>query len=224
MSIPRVYDPAECDEQGVPLDWERCRCRDYAAANDTTCPFCLDEGSLRAYVLKECWYRTVRARRANENHTAAEWEQLETADRAERPIRCNGCGHPRSEGTWEDPHTVLAHCLGYVETRERGRKAIMRGVEPLATAGASQHYSPCDEGCRHDCKAVRIRAQGREPVPSATFVLDYLREARSHDPEASTEASWRPVDIRTLGWPHDLRPEKLAVLCLRCYAERTKTL
>jgi hypothetical protein len=34
------------------------------------------------------------------------------------------------------------------------------------------------------------------------------------------EASWRQVDVRTLGWPHDLRENKLAVLCLRCLAEQ----
>jgi hypothetical protein len=33
-------------------------------------------------------------------------------------------------------------------------------------------------------------------------------------------ASWRPVDVRCLSWPHDLRPESLAVLCLRCWAGR----
>jgi hypothetical protein len=32
------------------------------------------------------------------------------------------------------------------------------------------------------------------------------------------EASWRPVSLRTLGGPDDLRPENLAVLCLRCWA------
>jgi hypothetical protein len=79
------------------------------------------------------------------------------------------------------------------------------------------HYSPCDEGCRH-------AGPGRE----------WFEVAVGDDPWAVTEdvsqvaltypreASWRPVDVRVLGWPHDLRPEKLAVLCLRCFAEWTR--
>jgi hypothetical protein len=38
--------------------------------------------------------------------------------------------------------------------------------------------------------------------------------------QAAVEASWRQVDVRRLSWDHDLRPEYLAVLCLRCWSTR----
>lgn len=59
MSVLRVYDPSECDEHGVPLDWEHCRrCGGdgglTAYAADGGCPRCGGHGSLKAAALAHC--------------------------------------------------------------------------------------------------------------------------------------------------------------------------
>lgn len=240
----RIYDPAECDKNGVPLDWDRCRTcgesgrvtpldeadgplpfgevyrdtyeaivRDDAQAlgdappssevmreQRATCLTCGGHGSLKAAALHFLSY--------------AQWNAVDLAWASgplfvERPTRCEDCGHPMSEGTWEDP--PIASDLGYMETRARGELAVRNGVTWQAV---SVHYSPCDEGCRHS-------GPGRwfDNDFGDWHVGDDVRwQPRFH----VADASWRPVDVRTLGWPHDLRPEKLAVLCLRCWAERSR--
>ncbi len=224
MSILRAYDPPECDGRGVPLDWERCRAceaarnlANFAAAEAmcdladvhrracATCATCGGYGSLKAAVLAS---RLARFRGSV------------PIPEAEIGHRCENCGHPLSEGTWEDP--PLAEWLGTFEARERGRKCILRGVEPKATAGGSQHYSPCDEGCRHS-GPLRCDSPSDLTTRWDTYLpvadTDVLRSVVGAG--VKVEASWRPVDVRCLGWPHDLRPERLAVLCLRCFAART---
>jgi hypothetical protein len=130
---------------------------------------------------------------------------------AEIGHRCESCSHPMSEGTWEDgPRREW--------TAEDADLAELAGVP--SGSGPRVHYSPCDEGCDHGGPArLRLEQRGEKgwiPVtdqrPGDALLLDRVD---------AVEASWRSVDIRTLGWPHDLRPEKLAVLCLRCFAERS---
>jgi hypothetical protein len=122
--ILRIYDPIECDEQGVPLDWERCRACGGELRIRAVCSVCAGAGSLKAAALAE----------AVEGPKSGKWHV----------------------------NTV---------TGER----FYAYTEPIR---------PNPELCCKDC-----------------------------DQQHSL--------VRALGWPHDLRPEKLAVLCLRCFAERT---
>lgn len=211
MTVLRIYDPWECSEQSVPLDWECCRSCDGTGRyrdprvwgtmpGSTACDKCVGHGSLKAAAL-------VGITRLKRMQTPPD----------EYVDRCESCNHPMSEGTWEDPE--VAGCVGYVRTRAEGEAAILRGDEnPLATC-YSVHYSPCDKACEHG-GPVRWREPTRERWAdgddfTACDVANYTR----YTPRV-VEAAWRSVDIRTLGWPADLRPERLAVLCLRCFAER----
>lgn len=64
MSILRIYDPSECDDEGKPLDWERCRkCKGDkmvwsntpgAVGSGVKCDRCDGHGSLRAAALAYC--------------------------------------------------------------------------------------------------------------------------------------------------------------------------
>ena len=213
MSVLRIYDPAECDSSGVPLDWERCQCFDGSLSPEDfwpACPRCAGHGSLKAAALAE-----IRAgpkagmwRRApvTGERYFAYTEPIHPAAR----LRCEDCGHPMSEGTWEDP--PLAVDLGYVETRARAERAILAG-RSIAPQVHSQHYSPCDEGCWHPASPGRFRNVAGE------WVYDGMMQGLAAP--SCREASWRPVDVRRLGWPCDLRPERLAILCLRCWAARS---
>lgn len=206
--ILRVYDPVECDERGWPLDYERCRTCGGArvvhtdrpgATSPRPCPACDSHGSLKAAAL---------------SHVGM-WNM---DDDGVVRLRCEGCGHQISEGTWEDrPHRQPDHeiALDYALRCLRNRQ------EPMLTVDGV-HYSSCDEGCRHG-------GPGRHRPSDRTHWVDldgrvvaglFNELALSG---SQVEASWRQVDVRTLGWPHDLRPEKLAVLCLRCYTERSAT-
>jgi hypothetical protein len=210
MSLLRVYDPAECDDRGVPLDWSRCRtCAgtgrvqvpDAMAGWMRPCATCDGHGSLKALAL------IARLRLADDPNSMSGYRVVAggPADKAYRAsARCSGCAHPMVT----DPDQRVWYPTGDGAADQRlweryARSALRRGIEPtekehfawaqrlgVATWGLSVHWSPCDEGCQHG---------------------------------AVVRASWRQVDVRTLGWLHDLRPEKLAVLCIRCWAERTKT-
>jgi hypothetical protein len=249
-SALRIYDPAECSDDGKPLDWDRCRpCHGDGGhtvepdgslggrgMRSTPCELCAGHGSLKVAAFAELLapgvWRVGRKVPVNVyfadrivTHTATPTDAVRLVERlnALTEPRCEDCGHPMGDGTWEDP--PLAELLGYVETRERGRRAIMVGREPLATAGHSDQFTPCDEGCRHGGEHGTVRISN--PTESAGYtacgVVGSWLTSQRVDPawtSVSVEASWRPVDIRTLGWPHDLRPERLAVLCLRCWAER----
>lgn len=209
--VLRVYDPVECDEHGVPLDWERCRtCVGVGAYLDIDlkrqdCPRCDGHGSLKAAAL-DALTRPILAQRIGES----------LAEHAARQaIRCEGCGHPMSDGTWtaDGPH---AHALACAE------ETLRLGGEPLNPTDV--HYSPCDEGCRHG-GPIRSRIDGGRWLVTPNIAV--TREGEQVPVSVAIagglegEASWRPVDVRTLGWAHDLRPERLAVLCLRCWAQRT---
>jgi hypothetical protein len=222
VSVLRVYDPGECDERGVPLDWERCRLcngegkafyrpRD-ASYDGEPCQDCGGHGSLKAAAL-----------------AARPWATYFTGQEA-GPHRCEDCGHPMSEGTWEHRSIKLAAglmgasrpapsaeevyttAMGHAITRAR------RGQEPESFGlWDATHWSHCDEGCRHGGPVRHAGLGGTDDVLAKGRTVEALIEFFGAD---KVQASWRPVDVRPLGWPHDLRPEKLAVLCLRCWSAR----
>lgn len=232
-SVLRVYDPAECDEHGVPLDWEKCRTCDGGllpyvgwTTVPVSCDVCGGHGSLKAAAL--AWFaRTCphghKLVGINRDHHA----KYDPCDRVSEAVcRCEGCGHPMSEGTWEGehPHPRPDLLVGFALTELReGREPRTEVFDPPGTfAGGNHHFSPCDEGCRHGgpwrYRGEFVAGVGADWIdPHGAVQLDpQVALARGFE----VEASWRQVDVRTLGWPHDLRPEKLAVLCLRCWAVR----
>lgn len=233
MTLPtilRIYDPVECDANGVPLDYERCRaCCGVGMVFERTCDVCDGHGSLKAaalaYLTTTCGAReesvgAVCNRRPHDDRwhgeirdgeTWAGWGGGEPNPQRQEPARCDGCGHPMNEGTWEHGH-LWQHAFDGPLRWLRGE--FSDDAEP---PGPSVHWSPCDEGCRHG-GPMRV---GDPPSPYDPYA-DTLTAGRAVAawPRRRAEASWRPVDVRPLGWPHDLRPERLAVLCLRCLAER----
>lgn len=290
MSVLEVVDPADCDEDGVPLDWERCRrCAgtgkararefaridtegrasvyvtppDAAAALAEACEVCAGRGSLKAAVLagleevrlrrawsdqrfeeREARGETFDPDRMPEDKTAAR-DQLECHMRdlnrhvaetdASFVVRCEGCGHPMSDGAWEGPRPRYIAEGHDVLLFDAAQEFLRRKREPKV---GRVHYSPCDEVCQHGAP-IRVAVEGARaaldlqsgeaetPEKAGRKVLVDLMGttagewARGINPDyGPVEAVWRAVDVRTLGWPHDLRPEKLAVLCLRCYAAR----
>lgn len=97
---------------------------------------------------------------------------------------------------------------------------LREGTDPADFGdGNCTHYSPCDEGCRHGGPGrwTNGGAMGWGLLADSDGYPDVREAVRDR---LTPEAAWRPVDVRTLGWPHDLRFEKLAVLCLRCWAAR----
>lgn len=209
-AILRVYDPAECDEQGTPLDWPCCRaCGGTGAAPPLVtsdpveerdiCVKCGGHGSLKDAAL-------VGA------------EEIATA----QPYRCEDCCHPMSDGTWGAGTGIggLPWALP-VGTEPWAIEHLRRGDEPpveIVGASVAAHYSPCDAGCHHGGEGRYERAKGG---PWASIDDVSLVDGAQAVLKLGLQASWRQVDVRCLGWPHDLRPEKLAILCLRCLATRT---
>ena len=189
LSILRIYDPRECNSAGVPLDWDRCRACLGGGTFDNglrACTICDGHGSLKAAALAKLrvtqWYNTT-------DHNARLEDHL---------LRCESCGHPASEGTWEESFPVevpLLRLSGHTDDTKPWRV----------------HYSICDEECRHG-------------GPGRSGTTRFTSELMARDlPDAMPfRASWRAVDVRTLGWSWDLRPERLAVLCLRCFVESTR--
>jgi hypothetical protein len=230
--VLRVYDPAECDAAGVPLDWERCRpCGGRGSAPFFTnaetmsieqrpCPTCGGHGSLRAAALA---FRAALARETRDHPDDHPNLLLRSADALARggaptEVRCEGCGHPMSDGTWGDrgngepllPHEAAAQI-------EYALGELRAGDEPDMWERLT-HWSPCDERCRHGGPVAERGDDGFGVLVESD--VDFL----GGHPLAATSlkvwSSWRQVDVRTLGWAHDLRPENLTVLCLRCFAER----
>lgn len=246
MTVLRIYDPEECDAQGVPLDWEQCRAcggTGYRAGGEGVtvtyqrriallgsmhmtgeypCLACDGHGSLKAAALfgrLEVLFSHGPVRFPS---PAADKMRAECG-------RCEDCGHPMSDGTWEK-HQRTASELRPAEELRVAERRLREGREPLGMMGV--HYSRCDERCRHlNDEANGLLRVRRHLHPSGKWshwitTTGSSRRTAGEIVESGRdeqyEASWRQVDVRTLGWPHDLRPEKLAVLCLRCWAERIK--
>ena len=213
MSVLRVYLPRECDEAGVPLDWWSCRrCADRpgviwmkdGTGDEYPCPDCEGHGSLRAAAMA-----AVEPR----GWSSADHINYQRGD--EVPARCEDCGHPMSEGTWEAWNLEAARPhVGKVERYALAALRTMPAVDPGFNGWwNATHYSPCDEGCRHG-GVVATYERPTAPIREARFL------SATGESIVRREASWRGVDVRCLSWPHDLRPEQLAVLCLRCWAAR----
>lgn len=232
MKILRFYDPSECDDRGVPLDWEQCRvCRGSgqvaalgAMVGDPacTCSSCDGHGSLKAAALHE-WRMTINVTFEIPDDWAGETITATNATKElPRDVRCESCNHPMSDGTWEGGPWVQpndpAWCL------QLALMFLRDGDEPQVLSSSRgdfvTHYTACDEGCVHGGPTRGHLAED----PTKTFIS--TPSPRNHETGGwvavgyELEASWRDVDLRTLGWPHDLRPEKLTVLCRRCWAER----
>jgi hypothetical protein len=227
MRLLDIIDPDDCDKDGVPLDWERCRtCKGGEVYIKTTsvgpslsgsnCPTCGGHGSLRAAVLAEIVGLTPVA--------GVPWPY-------EAKPRCEGCGHPMSDGAWDGQWITTSPDYG--DNNGWALAHLRLGDEPpreILGVPVCTNWSPCDEGCRHGGPG---RMDGPGGPDGANVWMHFGPDvdaeawARQAAPTIAAgiavEASWRAVDVRTLGWPHDLRPEKLAVLCLRCWAERQGT-
>ncbi len=155
------------------------------------------------------------------------------ADLVDAGTRCQDCQHPwdgksLEDGWWEptgdgewDRRTWNQFALDSLSAGREPSADEFFAREHKARIAAWQfsvHYSPCGEGCRHPHAPGRVRLPGQgwwNPVAELHHV-GALREAG-----AEIEASWRHVDVRLLGWPHDLRRSKLALLCTRCLAARS---
>ncbi len=216
-NILRQYDPPwysamrglppECDEHGKPLDWDRCRtCGGDGLTTDRyfaePCDRCGGHGSLKEAAL-------------------AAMSSFTDTHRPDGTPCCEDCGHPMSEGTWEGFGVYDAPYRSMAEVLADVRQSLSQGVEPEwhGPGPAPVHYSPCDEGCRHGGPGhVLVDDSPVDQWQEYTNIS--LPDALRAPGVKRIEASWRPVDVRTLGWPHDLRSERLAVLCLRCYAKR----
>lgn len=243
MTIFRVYDPAECDERGVPLDWERCRlCHssfedlphpytevlrpgllrvgsrtsDWGA--NVSCPSCDGHGSLKDAALSLMSTLQWAGKQVDfvEIYDAivASPPVPGTSEHAASMlnIRCEACRHPMGDGEWLGKRPAYI-AEGYEHLLVDGAIARLGAGDRAYEDGEMAYYSPCDSKCRHD-GSVLVRGQGMMSV-------DQMR--RHWHPNIHVEASWRQVDVRTLGWPHDLRPEQLATLCLRCWAKKVKS-
>lgn len=235
QDIFRFYSKTECDTNGVPLDWEWCRlCSasgagrqrveevapgvlrsvrvpDGADGANEVCGRCGGYGSLKAAALALCHARFltpgVLSGEYGDSITVGELKKREK-------LRCEGCGHPMSDGTWDGG--AWTSDPGYCAMKMmQAEEALRAGGEPT---GRGIHWSPCDDRCRHKrYDLVRLVLGGKtvEKGSDATFP-DPVYLARG----GRVEASWREVKVRTLDWAHDLRPESLAVLCTRCFAVR----
>jgi Zn finger protein HypA/HybF involved in hydrogenase expression len=214
MSVLRVYDPWECTSDGVPLNWDCCRCcnrvgvvyaspeairrthvPEGAPIESCSCPMCGSHGSLKAEALAKLIIERIRRGDAGENND---------------PLtpRCEDCGHPMNEGTWE-PHPPQDRSG---KTHPDANREITMALAEFWERRGVVHFSPCDEDCNHD-------GPGRKPFDGGWIGCNEMMN--NVGITKGFQASRRPVDVRCLGWPHDLRPERLAVLCLRCWAERS---
>lgn len=215
MSVLDVIDPSGCDAHGVPLDWARCRtCNvdsdgtpiypDGVGAPD--CPTCGGNGSLKSAALAHLRANAWRRGGPHPNDPV---------------VRCEGCGHPMSDGTWEGTWVTASWEYGDNNGWAFAHLRYERHEPPaeILDVPVCTHWSRCDERCRHGGPFGVVHHAGGpihtspsdEEVEAARLVIAAA---------GAVQASWRAVDVRTLGWAADLRPHKLAVLCLRCWAER----
>jgi ribosomal protein L40E len=198
-TIFRLYQKPECDSNLVPLDWYRCRTCKGTGRNpidDAHCWPCGGYGSLRAAALHALMTPVLHA---------------SFTDKVK--IRCEGCGHPMSDGTWEGGGAWMRD-PGYLGMKLRqAEEALRLCLEPT---GNGVLWSPCDEVCRHRGPGRYLRTEGGSWVPVTDTSMVDGQQALLGLP---LEASWRQVAVRTLGWPMDLSLNNLKILCTRCYAD-----
>jgi hypothetical protein len=220
----RVYDPAECDAQGVPLDWagglkakvlahllnERGR-DDHETHVE---PVYSDHASLARATCSCDWESDVMD---DDDARDAAWTHSEHDPHPAHGVaRCEGCGHPMSDGTWTEPADGWGDDLTRAALLAKPYSGE-RGLHGTAERRGRVHWSPCDEGCRHAGPFRRLDWTGLGEHDEPRIVVTDQGDVQVLvTAELRPEASWRQVDVRTLGWAHDLRPERLAVLCLRC--------
>lgn len=242
MNPLRVFTPNECDSAGIPLDWDRCRqCLGTGVDDARTdlpeglraqCLECDGHGSLKtaalAFLRRRQWgiVDWSHKHERTEADVVAGYAQTNTT-------RCEDCAHPMSDGAWDWVSTKAEYRFAQLSVnREKNLNlaftALREGREPGLPEA---FYSSCDERCRHS-GALRFHpTDGSQPwvsdvernplaMPSNGTETAGDVVARVDGP---VEASWRPVNVRCLSWAHDLRPEQIAVLCLRCFAARSLT-
>ena len=222
-TVLRVHPPEACDSTGRPYGWASCRdCTDGAADSGGTvraCATCAGTGSLEARALQE---------------------YLEQRGHSTGVLRCEQCRHPRSDGAWDPPEPASALDGTFGHADEHALLRLRFGNDPVDTYGT--HHSRCDQGCEHrgpvseqtgpllTRPSILCTPPALVPItftPQRPSVAAWLEHVAVH-------ASWRPVGLR-VGQPFDgmnpgnplhvrpfdLRVERLAVLCLRCWAKRT---
>lgn len=237
----RVYDPKECDERGVPLDWERCRtCHDgvglepgYSTIGvagylrhgsrtsdwgaDVPCPTCGGHGSLKIAVLGHLKRGQWVAQAGIGSEAWVRRFNMVEAAPPDFLARCECCGHPMVEGTWDNPGAPDGDPLLDEISIDSLLHKPLNSFHEWAFRHGGAHYSACDERCAHHGPGRATGGQLRDEL-----VGRWLQKANQYGitPTPTFEALWRSVDARLLGWEHDLRPERLALLCLRCWTER----
>lgn len=242
----RIYDPGECDPAGVPWDFRRCRAcagtgkararefsrvdtedtatylmpADAGVALTERCGVCRGYGSIEAAIL---------ARVRKYQPLGVDWRGR-GCERTDYPVpdkslRCEDCKHPMTddEGVWRHNYTNgLAESQRTLATQVALEDLLVgRDVRPVPHG--VDHWSPCGTGCEHrgavravdGAAALTLDDEELDEVGGVAGAVKHGRKVGQ-----VVEALWRPVEIRVLGWPHDLRPEKVAVLCLHCHARR----
>lgn len=242
----RIYDPAECDPSGVPWDFHRCRAcggtgkararefsridtedtstylmpADAGGALTEPCGSCRGYGSIVAAIVARV--RKYQPLGVNWRGAACERTDYPVPDKA---IRCEDCKHPAADGdgVWRHNYTNgLVASQRALATRV-ALEDLLGGRDVRPVPHGVEHWSPCGTGCEHRGPVRAV--DGAAALPLDDEELDDLggvAGAVKHGRATGqvVEARWRPVEVRVLGWPHDLRPEKLAVLCLHCHARR----
>lgn len=246
----RVYVPAECDERMNPLDWEKCRacsptdcpgCGRSGSleerAGDRTliqceqCDWtarcaCDRHGSIRAAALAALRQHDCDCPATNNGGGPCVCGHAPSlnggTEMVEVVARCEGCGHPASEGTWEG----YGASEGDTPMAERfmgaALAAIVAGVDTSPATFQPTYYSLCDAGCRHDLAATQVDMRGGAGWESVG--PDPLRLGGQTVQEFLTwchvpvRASWRHVDVCRLYFPNMVRLEDLRLLCFRCWA------
>ena len=222
-TVLRVHAPEACDSAGRPYGWAVCGdCTGGIADSGGTvrpCTTCAGTDSIEARALRE---------------------YLEQRGHTTGVVRCEQCRHPRSDGAWDPPNHVSAlnGSTGHAEEHALLRQRF--GHCPVDTYGT--HHSPCDPGCEHrgpvsEQAGPLLARPSILQTPPALVPITFTAERPSVAAwleHVTVYASWRRVALR-VGQPFDgmnpnnplhvrpfdLRVERLAVLCLRCWARRT---
>lgn len=227
MNVNHIYVKEECDADGVPLDWDKCRnCKGTGEVPvldsgtmprpaglplpTTSCHRCDGCGNLKEAVL---W---GRVRYSGVYSTSHGYERAEH-DGLMIP-RCEDCNHSMSDGTWEGEAHPEPYTLEWLQRELLGSAVweLRQGREPRFT---STYYSPCNELCKHDGPG-QVLVEDSPNDAWQEFNDIKLPDALTGPGIKMIEAAWRHVDVRFLQYPNMLRQQDLVVLCTRCWAAR----